>query len=52
MVEVGRGLWRSSVQRGHLDQVALNCVQMAFEQLQGQRFHSFSGQSVPVLSKN
>jgi len=56
MVEVGRDFWRSScpaplLKEGDLEQVAQRYVQMSFEYLQGLRFHSFSGQPVPALSK-
>lgn len=54
MVEVGRDLWRSScpallLKQGHLEPVAQDHVQMAFEYLQGWRLDNFSGQPVPVL---
>ena len=53
IVEVGRDLWRSSgpttlLKQGHLEQVVQDCVQTAFEYLQG--LHHLSGQPVPVLS--
>ena len=55
MVEVGRDLWRSFgptplLKQGHVEGVAQDCVQMAFEYLQGWRLHNLSGQPVPVLS--
>ena len=54
MAEVGRDLWRSSgptplLKQGHPEQAAQDCVQMAFEYLQGWRLHSLPGQPVPVL---
>ena len=55
MAEVGRDLWRSSapttlLKQGHLQLVAQDHVQTAFEYLQGWRIHNLSGQPVPVLS--
>jgi len=54
MVEVGSDLWRSScpallLKQGHLEQVAHDHVQMAFEYLQRWRLHNLSEQPVPVL---
>ncbi|KAK4810494.1 hypothetical protein QYF61_004274, partial [Mycteria americana] len=53
MVEVGRDLWRSSgptplCQQGHLEPVAQDHVQTAFEHLQGGRLHNLPGQPVPA----
>lgn len=53
-VEVGRDFWKSSgptflLKKGHLEQVAQDHVQVAFEDLQGGRLHNHSGQTVPVL---
>lgn len=55
MVKVGRDLSRSSgptplLRQGHVDQVAQDHVQMAFEDPQGRRPHSLPGQPVPLLS--
>lgn len=54
MVEVVRDIWRSFgprslLKQGHLEQIAQNHVQMAFQCLQGWRFHILSGQAFPVL---
>ena len=54
MGETGGDLWRSSgptpvLKQGHLEQVAQDCIQMAFQYLQGWRLHNLSGQPVPVL---
>ena len=54
MAEVGRDLWRSSSptplpKQGHLERIAQDCVQMAFEYLQGWRLHKVCGQPVPLL---
>jgi len=54
MVEVARHFWRSSVptpllRQCHLELVAWDHVQMAFEYLQGWRLHKLPGQPVPVL---
>lgn len=53
-VEVGRKLeiiWPNPVlKNGHLEQVAQDHVQAAFEDLRGRRLHSLSLQSMPVLS--
>jgi len=48
VVEVGRDLQRSSgptllLKQGHLKPVAQDCVQVAFEYLQGWRLHNLSG---------
>lgn len=48
VVEVGRGLWRSSspsplLKQGHLEQVTQDYVQSGFEYLQGWTFHSSLG---------
>lgn len=40
-----KSLWS---EQGHLEQVALDCVQSNFEYLQGWRFHIISWQPVPV----
>ena len=55
LVEVGQDLWTSSgptplLRQGHLEPVAQDRVQVAFEYLQGGRLHNLSGQPVPVLS--
>jgi len=52
MVEAGRHFWRSSgpislLHQGHLEPVAQDHVQTAFEYLQGWRLHNLSGQPVP-----
>ena len=52
MVEGGRDIWRSScptplLKQGHLDPVAQDRVQIAFEY--HERLHNLSGQPVPVL---
>lgn len=54
-VDVGRDFWRSSCpslqhKQGHLDFVAKDHIQMAFEYLQCVRLHNVPGQPVPVLS--
>jgi len=36
--------------QGHLKPVAQDCVQMAFEHMQGGRLHHLPVQAVPVLS--
>jgi len=48
MIKVGRDFWRSScptlsLRQGHLKPVAQDCVQVAFENLQGERLHHLSG---------
>jgi len=55
MTEVGRDLWRSScptplLKQKHLQQIAQDDVQLAFEYLQGRKLHNLPGQPVPVLS--
>ena len=55
LAEVGRDVWRSSgltplLKQGHLEMVAQDHAQMAFEYLQGWRLHNLTGQPVPVLS--
>lgn len=55
LVEVGSDLWSSSgptppLKERHLEPVAQDHVQTAFEYLKGGRFHNCSGQRVPVLS--
>lgn len=54
-VEVERDRWWASgsaplLKQGHLDQVAQDHVQAAFEHLQAWRLHNLPGQAVPVLS--
>jgi len=54
IVVFGRDLWTSSgpiplLKQGHLEPVARDHVQVAFEYLQGWRLHSLSLQPVPVL---
>jgi len=54
MVGVGKDLWGSSSptplsKQGHEEQVALDCVQVAFECLQRRRHHNSSWQLVPVF---
>lgn len=54
MAEDGKDLWRSScttslLKQNHLMQVALQCVHMATEYLQGVQLQHFHGQLVPVL---
>jgi len=54
MVDIGRDLWRSFgptalLKQGHLEQVAQDHVQMAFEYLQAGRIHNLPGQPLPVL---
>jgi len=51
VVEIGRDLWRSSgpaclLRQSHLEPVAHDHVQMAFEYLQGWRLRSCPGQAV------
>ena len=36
-------------EKGHLEQVAWNSIQSAFEHLHGRRFHSYPGKPIPVL---
>lgn len=44
-------IWSNPVlKNGHLEQVAQDHVQAAFEDLRGRRLHSLSLQSMPVLS--
>jgi len=55
MAEVGRNLWRSSspiplLRQSHLEPVAPENVQMAFEYLQRWRLHNLPGPPMPVLS--
>jgi len=55
MVEVRRDLWGSSgpislVKGVHLELIAQDRVQMAFEYLQRWQLHNLSGQPVPLLS--
>jgi len=55
MVEIGRNLWRSSgptprSKQCHLESVAEDCVQMAFESVQAWNLHNLPGQPVPVFS--
>jgi len=52
---VGRHIWRSSgpstlLKQGHLEPVAQDHIQMAFEYLQGWKLHNPLGQPVPVFS--
>ncbi|KAK4828172.1 hypothetical protein QYF61_024421 [Mycteria americana] len=54
MAEVGRDLCRTFVQcpllkQGHPEPLAHDCVQTAFEYLQGWRLQNLPGQPVPVL---
>ena len=53
-VEVGSDLWSASgptplLRQGHLDPVAQDCVQMAFEYLQGRSLCILLGQPIPAL---
>lgn len=55
MAELERDLWRSAgptplVKQAHLEPVAQDHLQMAFEYLQRWRLRHISGQAVPVLS--
>jgi len=54
MVDVGRDLWRSCgpiplLKQDHLDPVAPDHVQMAFEDLQGGTIYNLSAQPVLML---
>lgn len=40
----------SMLKQGYLEHIAQDHVQEAFDDLQGERLHHLSGQSVPVLS--
>lgn len=44
-----RDLWRSLIKQRRSEQVVQAHVQAAFEDLQGGRLHSLSGQLVPAL---
>lgn len=55
MVEVGRDLLRPSgpvppLKQGHIELIAQDLAQMAFEWLQGWRLNKVSAQFMPVLS--
>uniref|UniRef100_A0A8B9Q2H3 D-aminoacyl-tRNA deacylase 1 n=2 Tax=Apteryx owenii TaxID=8824 RepID=A0A8B9Q2H3_APTOW len=54
IAEVGRDLWRSSsstplLKQRHLEHIAQDHVQVAFENLQRRRLRNLSGQPVPML---
>jgi len=53
-VEIGKDLWTLSgpttmLKQGHLEPTAQDCIQAAFQYLQGWRLHKLSGQLMPVL---